>query len=288
MPRIAVRPLIDLTKAQWKTVLRRVMEHEEQTTGTRALSKQSGEMILNRFEPPVERKVGALYRNVDIGGEKNYPTGEVERRVERLPIEEARAKYFANPREFSNPTAWSAPAKEIRQVPSGSPDELAEGLAYERVKQIPLLTPRTARTHSVMKQTMQGEVDEAALAQSGGQQLPGMTPGQTLAQQGLSAPTVDPELAELMQLQMKAEGIWKTMGGGRSMGAKLWEKLRSVSRQKSSIKTAYDYFISSYVRWNQDPAKFNRAYPREANLLTQLKQQFDAPPAVPPVMGGGQ
>lgn len=278
MPRIVVRPLVNLTKEQWRTVLRRVMEHEEQS-GQRALSKQSGEMLLNRFEPPVERKVGALYRDLGIGGEANYPSGETLRKVERLPIEEARAKYFANPGMYRNPTAYAPPMKQIRQVPPGSPEELAQGLAYEKIRQVPIVTPRTARTQGVVGRELKSQAEEQALTRAGvGPEdiRAGVKPSTVLAEKGLAQPEVSTEIGEQLQAALVADQLWKDMGGGRSMGAKVWEMYRSSSRQKSHIKTNRDYFVSSFVRWKQDPVKFERAYPREAKLLMQLWQQFEA------------
>jgi len=278
MPRLDIKPLIKLSKEQWKVLLERVMAKEGKLT-TRA----AGAVMGRPFEPPVEKEVGALFRDVPMGG------GEATRQVERLPIGEARAKYMANPEQYVTPSMGAPSIKEMRTVPSGSPEELAGGLAYEKIKQTPILPPASGRTSRVIRDEIRSQDLEQKVRSLGINPediRPGVKMETVLEEQGIKSSQVGivPPAAELAANAVLADELWKNMGGGRSMGARVWEMYRSSSRQKSHIHEARDYFISSFVRWKQDPSKFNKAYPREGKVLNQLWSEFES--SLP--AGGGQ
>jgi hypothetical protein len=204
--------------------------------------------------------------------------GEVTRSVERLPIAEARAKYAANPEEYVTPSMSAPSVKELRTVPSGSPEELAGGLAYERIKQSPILPPASGRTSKVIRDELKDQALIQKLKSIGIDPediRPGVKLETVLEEHGIKPGQVEtvPPAAVLANYGKMADQAWREMGGARSGGARVWEMYRASSRQSSHIHDARDYFISSVVRWKQDPAKFSKAYPREARVLQQLEEQ---------------
>lgn len=275
MARFPVKPLIQLSKEQWKVLLERVMEKEGRLT-----KRAAGAVMSRPFKPPGEKTYGELIKRRALGG------GEVEEAVERLPIEEARAKFMEAPSEYR--PGWIAPkAKVMRAVEPGSSEELAAGLAYERVKQAPII-PAGGPTARKMQQELESQELEAATRRLGinpEDVRPGVNLKTVIEEQGRkpSEMITVPEAAELASDAMVADQLWKSMGGGRSMGAKVWEGFRSSSRQKGHIHNARDYFISSFVRWKQAPKHFGRNYPREAKVLDQLWKEFELSLQPPPV-----
>jgi len=278
MPRFPVKPLIKLSKEQYKVLLERIFKEGKLTV------KGAGAVMGRPFEPPVTKEVGELIKRRAIGG------GEFEEAVERLPIEEARAKYFASPEEY-RPGLPAPSAKVMRTVEPGSPEELAAGLAYERVKQVPVIPP-VSRTAGVMRRELEEQETEAALRRVGVRPediRPGVKPKTVLEEvtgKSQRELVTVPPAAELASDAMVADELWRNLtgrAGERSLGAKLWEMYRASSRQSSHIRTARDYFISSFVRFKQDPVKFTKAYPREAKVLRQLWDEFEASLQPPPV-----
>lgn len=264
MPRIDIKPLIKLSKEQWKVLMERMMSKEGKLT-----TKGAGAIMGRPFEPPVEREVGALYQRMGEGEGLS---------AERLPIAEARAKYAANPEEYVMPSMGAPSVKEMRTVPSGSPEELASGLAYEHIKQSPILPPASGRTSKVIRDELKDQALIQKLKSIGIDPediRPGVKLETVLEEHGIKPGQIEtlPPAAMLASYGHMADQAWKDMGGGRSMGARVWEMYRSSSRQSSHIKDARDYFVSSVVRWKQDPVKFAKSYPREAKVLQQLEQQ---------------
>jgi len=238
MPRFPIKPIIKLTKEQWREVLRRVFEKEVKLT-----PKAVGELM--KYEPPVTREMGTLARDIPIG------VGEAVRGFERLPIEEARAKYFASPESYVTPSAVEPSVKEMAALPPpGSPlgaSEMAKRIAYERLNFEPIIPPRTQQAAGVIRK-----------------------------EAGASAAEVPP-VAQVVQTALIGDSLWKEIGGTRSVAGKRWQELLNSSRGavKSHFKTGRDYFISSYYRWKQDPLKFRKNYPREAKLLEQAQKIFE-------------
>jgi len=239
MPKISIKPLFKLSKAQWQHVMSRVLEKE----GGK-LTPRGGEFIMDKFAPPVEKEIGTLRSKVPMF--EGATEDEMKTITERLPIGEARAKYLSSPGQYMSPGPVGPSAKVLRQVQPGSSEELASGLAYEKLRESPLIPRELSRGMSVIKR----DIPELA---------------------GREA------TSERAQLAAVAEQLWKdAVGGGRSMGGKMFENLRNSSRQRSHIKNAKDYFISSFVRWKQDATGFKRAYPREAKILEQVWGEFEA------------
>lgn len=274
VPKIVVEPLVKLSKEQWKAYVARMLAEGGRKEWK--ITPEVASRMFKRFEPPVEKEVGTLFTK----GPEGLPKS-----AERLPIEQARAKYFENPEEYLTPTTYAPPMKEVAKVPVGSPEELAAGVAYNRVKSVPIIPPSIGKA----QRTIQGELQDQAMVQqlrNVGVSLedirPGVTPRQALAEKGIR-PTeaAMPPIVEQIQVALIADRIWKDMGGARSMGGKLWEMYRESSRQAPHIKTGRDYFISCLIRWQQDPVKFAKAHPREANLIKNIqdspavKESFD-------------
>jgi len=94
MPRFWIKPLAKLTKEQVKVIFKRVFEEK----GAKLTPEIAGK-VLGGIEPAVKEDIGTLIKRRALGG------GEFEEAVERLPIAEARAKYFANPEQYVTPRA---------------------------------------------------------------------------------------------------------------------------------------------------------------------------------------
>lgn len=243
MPRVNIKPVLKLTKEQGKALIERLMAKEGKLT-----PKVANELL--KYEPPVERSMGILHKDLPIG------VGESTRKSEILPLGEARAKYFADPEAYSNPSMGAPSAKVLRKVEPGSPEELASGLAYERNKFSPIVPYTVKQASKVSKQTIKDMVIEN----------PKMTKDVAL-----------PPAQEMLSHAVIADNMWKLMtgrAGSRSMAAKVWENLNQASRLKSQGWSTRDYFINSYTRFKRDPKKFVKTFPREARILDQMEREF--------------
>jgi len=238
MPKFFTKPLVTWTKAQWREVLKRAFEKKG------ILTPKTAEALM-KYEPPVSREMGTLYKNIPVGG------GEAIRRPERLPIAEARAKYFANPEEYITPGVAEPSAKEMAMLPPPSSplgaSEMAKRVAYERLDFKPIIPAGTQQAAGVIRKEV-----------------------------GTAAAEVPP-VAEVVQTALIGDSLWKGIGGTRSVAGKRWQELLDSSRGavKSHFTTGRDYFISSYYRWKQDPSKFRKNYPRESKLLEEAQKAFE-------------
>ena len=283
-----IKPLTKLSKEQWKALLARIVEkgkaplgkkfppYSEQLATEGKLNLSGADYLLKHFEPPIQKNLGTLAKDIPLG------SGEVRRTFERLPIEEARARYLANPGEYVSPSSSGGTSiKEILQgLPPGSPEELAAGIGYKRVNLQPILTPGMRQAQGVMSKIVRGEDIRRKLGTLGVSLkdiAPGVKPEQFLAEKGLS--TKSPPIDELIQLAAKAEDIWKSnmgVGGGRSVGAHLWERFRQsqVGGIQQAYKNGKEYFLASYLKWSRDPSKYAKSHPREARLLEQYEKVY--------------
>ena len=82
---------------------------------------------------------------------------------------------------------------------------------------------------------------------------------------------VSSEVGERIQRALIADQIWKDGGGNNSVGAKIWEQYKKESKT-AHLDTPRDYFVSSYIKWKDDPEKFKKKHPREADLLKRLDE----------------
>jgi len=130
MPKINLEPLIKLSKEQMKVMFERLITKE----GTP--SRSAVEEIM-KYAPPEEKTVGTLF---SPGVKKGMGV------TEKLPIDQARQKYFANPEQFT-PGQGAPSAKVLRQAVPGEPAEIGGGMSYERVKQMPVNTPKAQAEH---------------------------------------------------------------------------------------------------------------------------------------------
>jgi len=243
----SVKPLIRLSKAQMRRVIQRIMEKEGRLT-PKAVSK------IMRYEPPVEREVSTLRRIIPetpmpgAAPEEVMPMSRVE--TMRLPTEEARQMYMEAPEQFLKPTGAGPPMVRLRQVPPGSPEEFAAGIAYERIKEVPVLERPLPAIKSAP---------------------------QTIAP---AAQPVTPPAAPLAAeeaLKARATELWQQIGGGRSAVGKLFKHYLNAQRAaiKKTFPTASDYFTHCYMRFKIDPKQFKRAYPREAKVLEHIAKTFE-------------
>ena len=271
MPKFPVNILTKPSKEQWREILKRVFEKEIKLT-----PKAVGELM--KYEPPVAREMGTLFKDVPTG------VGEAIRRPERLPIEEARAKYFASPESYVTPGAVEPSVKEMAALPPpGSPlgaSEMAKRVAYERLNFQPIIPPGARQAAGVIRGEA-GAAEKEALLKRAGLTLedirPGVKPEQVLAEKGIQTGVEVPPVAQVVQTALIGDSLWKGIGGTRSIAGKRWQELLDSSRGavKTHFTTGRDYFISSYYRWKQDPSKFRKNYPRESKLLEEAQKTFD-------------
>lgn len=216
MPKFNVRPLIKLSKQQYKVLAERVIQKEGE------ISRGAVDEIM-QYAPPAEKTMGNLTTKSTERGMETF---------ERLPIAEARAKYYSNPDLFT-PGRAGPPARVVRPSVPGEPAEIGRGVSYELEKTATVDTPKARIDHLMT------------------------TP-----------------IAEITSDSAHADRLWAMLGGGRSVGGKLWERYRASSRQKASIDTAKDYFNSCFVRWKAQPKDFAKKHPREAKILNRIWDEY--------------
>jgi len=267
MPKFPIAPIIKLSKEQWKILLTRIFEKEAKLT-------EKAARTVMKFEPGAEKEMGTLFKDVPTG------VGEARREVERLPIAEARAKYFASPESYVTPTTVEPSAKVLTQ-PVGaeaaglSPEGLAQAIGYERLRFRPIIPPGVRRGISAITKGAEEEEVGAGLKRLGLTEediRPGVTPEKLLREKGVDIRKEKPSISKIIGDATLGSVIWKEMGGSRSISGKLWEEYyRSASGGvKSAYKSGQDYFISSMYKWRQDPSGFAKKHPREAGLLTKI------------------
>jgi hypothetical protein len=272
-----LEPLTKLTKEQWKAVVRRLMDKEGRLT----------ESLANRImktEPPVEAAMGRLEQAVPTGsvGQQISPgrfLGETRPFIENLPIEEARARYFAAPEKYRAPSLYGEPSAKVLEQFGPGPETgaFARDIAYTRQKFQPIIPSSTRSAASLLRGEAEEEVTSTGLQRFGLTEedvRPEMPIKQFLKSRGVSIKEEAPAIVEVLQTALLADTLWKSFGGGRSAEGHLWEAYRSSSNLKHKFATRRDYFISSFSRWRQDPGQFAKKYPREAKLLKKLWNVF--------------
>jgi len=272
-----LEPLTKLTKEQWKAIIRRLMDKEGRLT----------ESLANRImktEPPVEQAMGRLEQVIPTGGVGRQVSpgrflGETTSRIENLPIEEARARYFASPESYRAPGLFGEPSAKVLEQFKPGPETgaFARDLAYTRQKFQPIIPPSTRSAAGVLRGEAEEEAVSTGLRRFGltaEDVRPEMPIKQFLRSRGVSVREEAPAIAEVLQTAMLADSLWKSFGGGRSAEGHLWEAYRSSSNLKHKFAASRDYFISSFSRWRQDPGQFAKKYPREAKLLKKIWDAF--------------
>jgi len=272
-----IKPITTLTKAQWKAIVSRVMEREGKAPAG-ILRVMADDLHSGSITPDQVIKVGEL----------GVPT-QSGIKTTRYPIEEARAKYFSNPDAYipgGGAPEMSQVSVNPRTMPPGVtqemiPEGMAADIAMSRVKQVPVVPSGLAKTRRSIEKDYMAQETEQLLSNQGvniEDIRPNVNPEQVLAERGIKINKNNiPPVGQLTQAALLADQLWKDIvGGGRSSGAKVWELYRKSSRQSSHIANSRDYFISSFTRWKDNPAKFTKNYPREAKLLNQLWAQYEA------------
>jgi hypothetical protein len=286
-----LEPLTKLTKQQWKAIIRREMDKTGRLTDS----------LVNKImktEPPAEAAMGRLERAVPTGevGQQIFPgrfLGETKPFFENLPIEEARAKYFASPESYRAPSMFGAPSAKVLEQFKPGPESgaFARDIAYTRQKFEPIIPSGTRNAASVLRGEAEEEAASASLRRFGLTEddiRPEMPVKQFLRSKGVSLKEETPVIAEVLQTAMLADLMWKEgekgakllweqMGGGpniKSAQSKIWDAYRASSNLNAKFSSGRDYFISSFSRWRQDSGQFTKKYPREAKLLKKLWDAF--------------
>jgi len=268
MPKIPIRPLVKLSKEQWKELIKRVFSKEAKLT-----EKAAGEIM--GTEPLVTREMGTLTKEIPMG------VGESRTVSERLPIEEARAKYFASPSQYSMPRGYEPEAREIASLPPPSTqlggDEMAKRIAYERLKFKPIIPPSTQSAMRVIGEDIAGPEKETLMRRAGLTMediRPGVKPETVLAEKGFQARVEKPPIEVVARAAQAADQLWKGIGGARSAEGKRWNDFLEGARGsvKRHFDSGRDYFISSFYRWYQDPKSFSKSFPRESKIFNDIQR----------------
>jgi hypothetical protein len=98
--------------------------------------------------------------------------------------------------------------------------------------------------------------------------------------QGGAMPAEEPrmELSEVekqIQSSVVADQLWKDSGGEGSIAEEVWRRLKKGSGVKH-LDSPRDYFISSFIKYHNDPVAFKQKHPQEARLIKQLTEEFEA------------
>jgi hypothetical protein len=264
-----VKPITKLTKEQWKVIVQRMMARGEKNPDlmrTVADEFHGGKMGNPADVADSIERVGALHSFTPAGQTK----------VERYPIAEARAKYFAEPERYE-PQGYGPPA-DIVEAPAVAPSfplpaggaepDMATQIAMKRVQQVPIIPPGVSSARSIAKKEMV-DLNPDVIP-------PQVTPKTALEEAGVDTgkEVAEPAIGKITQIGLIADQLWREMGGMKSTAGQMWEMYRKASRQAPHIKTGRDYFIRSFVRFHEDPAKFKKSYPREAKILKRVWKEY--------------
>lgn len=248
-------PRAKISRKQWMRLVERLLQREnineqEQLSDIAQIGMKKGvpremlsETLMGR-EPLVEGEYSKLKdletkRFSDLMGKPQYAE-------ELLPTVEARKKVFEFPERYE-PIPGGQDVKRVKfDVPPGASGELAEGVAYERMK-----------FKTIPKRKWEEEALKFQEAEAKMKELP-------------KAPeTVSP----LISMIAEADDVWKNvMKGKRGIGGQLWMRYLDTSpgAVKKHFSDAKDYFRSMYIKWKLDPKGFAKKHPREANHLNQV------------------
>lgn len=234
MPRIP-NPKSFISKKQWEALIKRVMERTGLAQGE--LNPTLAEKIM-KHEPPTEIEY-SRFKDLqdpilqDLKGQTVY-------RTKMEPFEQARETVLANPERYE-PLPGGKTAKRVYKVEPGDPAELAEGVAFERMKMrsIPKSLPK-------LSEKLQKE----------------------MAQEAKTPNTVSP----LVSLMAEADDIWRYgLKGQENLGKRLWKTL--YQGLPGGVKQHYaapkEYFISSYAKYKSDP-NFRLKHERLATYFDNL------------------
>ena len=89
-------------------------------------------------------------------------------------------------------------------------------------------------------------------------------------------PTLPAE--ELYEQALMADRMWRELVGGlRTTTGKMWDMWRtSRGRPGRQVKSAEEYFKRSFFQWYDNPQKFGKTKPREADSLKRIWKEFTA------------
>ncbi len=260
MPRSLIKPLLKLTKAQWKSVLRRVSEKEGGAFTKTGMTKFSG------LEPPVSEDMGRIYSPRNLGEMYGkLPPGESFREMpdristaQTLPLAEARAQYMANPQgtipgRGEAPLSLLEPTEPSMATPRPTTEEgqiqdllSSRGISFKQQQFKNVRTPSVEREVATRAATEQSPEVAAA------------------------------PITEVAKLAAEAETVWKVMGGARSMSGQTWKMQMEMSKYRDRYGTPKEYFESCWLRYNRDPTKFAKSFPRETNLIRQIIETLES------------
>jgi hypothetical protein len=168
----------------------------------------------------------------------------------------------------------TGPIDRIYKTGVGGPDELAEGIGYERINIKPFQMPSSIRQNmSMIKRQEEQEAIERAMTSRGLREEDiSIEPKKFLRLEGEELPEHD--VAKSVRQSLSAENLWREAKGfdTRATTGKLWRDLW-VS-QPENIKDLYwspkDYFIFSYRQYQRNPSKMKQSHPDEFRLIDKM------------------
>jgi hypothetical protein len=275
-----VRPIVDMTKAQATALVKRIMANKNLAKKTEQLANRelmggplpqlsgnapenAAREMLTQYAPGSERVMGNLLDTEAMGA-----AGPQAR---NLPIEEAMATYLSNPERYKAGPMGGPVSRVMPTAPGGPQDmtgELGGGIAMERLKfKNPIQALGTGPTKSSITREMTGQ---NALPEVGPVEAYEKMMRQKFERK---APSPVP-LKDLENLAVRLDDMWQGSGGARSSYGEQWRDYRKSFSMQNNIKTPKDYFISSAVRYKNDPAQFAKRFPREKKLLDRMAEGY--------------
>jgi hypothetical protein len=271
------RPIVKLTTEQMKALLERVIQRRTPkkpaefpgAAGMGAVSatergapEAAMKQMLN-YPPMQTREYGQLR---DMTKETSAGMQPLT-----LPIDEAMRTYMENPGRYSPVRTYNPPAKHVFATqPGGAEDAsgaLGLGIASETMKMRPVVPPGLESTSRAIQQEVSGanQMGPVATFERMLKQKAGQVEKKPFSSEDLASLTKD---AAVMH------EVWMNMGGGKSSTGTMWANYLKGSNLRNKIHTAKDYFLSSVVRYNNDPKKFAGWFPREKKLLDKMYDDY--------------
>ena len=234
MPRVPIKPLITLTKAQVRAFAERAM------TKSGGIA-EGAQREFSQFKLP-----SSMTRKTTQGVLTTKHPEKGMSTTAGYPIEQARSMFRETPEAF---TAGKGGPKG-RRLRLSNPGE-TEGvigpdiprfgrrLVGEEVKTVPVDTARAQKDHLVSTSAAEITTDEAHAER----------------------------LWAILTQPTESGGNYSS----RTTGAKIWNNFWKSSKQAHKYSNSEDYFKSCFVRWKENPASLTKnAQGREKRLLNEL------------------
>lgn len=258
---VLIKPILKISKKQFNTLLERVLTR----SAGRGMEAQ-GPRQLMQFRPPNERLYGRLQGVKEFGG------GESVKTFEDLPYGEAMSKYVKN-RGLTTPATTPPTADVLTTNPP----------RYERRIFKPL-----QRQGETVRRAVDMTEQERAVAQNRSRKIRNrlrmikgveksvnrFTKSRTAVSGARSAALEGGELDTVIQQAGLLDIAWRHLVKGTSVTGRMWNNYRLQAPMGRKVENTKDYFISTGLKWLEDPQRTTKRFPRESKSLATIWQQL--------------